>query len=1086
MTAARLHPLPDPPPGFRYYRTRKEVLQAREMFAYQHMLLRAWEEMSLSGVLALNGVPTVYVRDVKTPLTPKQAAEAHRKFWNQGIATVFVLRDPKEVRVFSSTTKPTDEGRATDADIKDRIVEHLDLAAKASQEAWARRFYVQIGTGSYYSAKDRADKFNPRHGVDAYLLANLTAVRDALLLINDTQPPVAHAFLGRILFTGYLCDRGIVDLSDYFKGKPWKHLHELLNACADPTDLVYNTLFPALKKAFNGSMFDADLAQERDVVTSAHFDVIRAFLRGDDLAKQPGQPSLGFWAYDFKFIPVETISAIYESFLEGEDSQGKHASGAFYTPRLLAEMALDRMLTAPGPLYKKGRRFIDPACGSGIFLVLLFNRLSAEWRKAQRRKPTPQTQADELLERLDTLRGVDKNPTACRIACFSLYLAFLDTFDPPGVRAYKLNTGAKLPDLLRRRDAKRAPDHPVIWEAEFLDVVDELADQYDFVIGNPPWGGRGDDQIVHPFMNRTPDLLRAKGRACLLLPAGVFVGRHDDIQERWLRAVTLESVVQLADYSEMLFQQARSPCCIAVFTRDTPDPAHQEIEYITPKVSRVDLREGLIPVEPHDRKWIPLRDLLAQPTQEGKAMLWKSRLWGTPRDVKLLDYLFSLPRLDAQVDVLSKTHRARHKRWATGQGCKPKKRASDPKGRANKPDPRKLKPLGDWSGEDPFMTAELMAEMAYVPEALCPRLAEHLREKNYLPDLLYSKPPDELFCGPLVLFNQGFSEFIYVDYVVRFQHALQSISGPKEDTASLLLLLGYFRSKLARYIIFHTAANVAGERDKAHLFEVMRLPFFPADSEFAPTNAADILEAVAGKFQELQRATAIGAAALLAELRHPFSGDGPLFAYGRSDKKDNERRSEWFEEQRAQAKALQTKVIDPLIYDYFGLTHQERALVEDTVDLFDESDTPGSLEAARSKPTLEVIACGAGLMPYAEMLVATLAGWSNGRLPISPTAEVDAELGIGVLELSTTGPEREFTSRDVSRNFTHAMDRLLRAGQESAGMFVFRRSGLVLDGPRIYVVKPALRGRWTRTAALNDAAEIRGHIAEARRRARSS
>ena len=336
------------------------------------------------------------------------------------------------------------------------------------------------------------------------------------------------------------------------------------------------------------------------------------------------------------------------------------------------------------------------------------------------------------------------------------------------------------------------------------------------------------------------------------------------------------------------------------------------------------------------------------------------------------------------------------------------------------------------------------------------------------------------------MLNQGFSEFIYVDYVVRFQHALQSISGPIEDVESLLFLLGYLRSKLARYIIFHTASSIARERDKAHLFEVMRLPFFLADSEFAVPDAVNIVTAVADKFQELQRSTAIGAAVLLKELRRPLSGDGPLFDHGRSEKANKAYRAEWFKERRAQAESLQRDEIDPLIYDYFGLTRQDRALVEDTVDVFDRSDMPGSLDAARTKPTLELITDGAGLKQYAEMLVETLIGWSNGRLPISASAEVDADVRIGVLELSMKGPQRAFGRRDVSLVFARAMDRLLRAGEEREGMFVFRRNGLVLDGPRIYIVKPALRGQWTRTAALNDAAEIRGHIAEARRRARSS
>ena len=47
MSAALLQPLPDPPRGFRYYHVREDILRTRELFAYQHMLLRAWDEMHL-------------------------------------------------------------------------------------------------------------------------------------------------------------------------------------------------------------------------------------------------------------------------------------------------------------------------------------------------------------------------------------------------------------------------------------------------------------------------------------------------------------------------------------------------------------------------------------------------------------------------------------------------------------------------------------------------------------------------------------------------------------------------------------------------------------------------------------------------------------------------------------------------------------------------------------------------------------------------------------------------------------------------------------------------------------------------------
>ncbi len=303
--------------------------------------------MHLSGVLTLNGIPTVYLREEPNPVTAEVAATAQLQFWNQGVATILLLRDPHHVRVFSSMARPTNPATATDSDIERHLVEKLDLAALAG---WAEKFYIQVGTGHYY-ADARGAKFNPEEAVDAYLLRNLAAVRDELVL-RGLEPQLAHAFLGRLLFTCYLSDRGIIELRNYFKGESWQHLYELLDAFEDPGPALYQTLFPALKRDFNGNMFDEDLADEGSRILPAHFEVIRRFLSGDDIARGQGQGSLGFWAYDFKFIPIETVSAIYENFLEKEDGKGKRDSGAFYTPRFLAEGCTsdlgDEVMRQPG------------------------------------------------------------------------------------------------------------------------------------------------------------------------------------------------------------------------------------------------------------------------------------------------------------------------------------------------------------------------------------------------------------------------------------------------------------------------------------------------------------------------------------------------------------------------------------------------------------------------------------------------------------------------------------------------------------------------------------------------------------------
>ena len=58
------------------------------------------------------------------------------------------------------------------------------------------------------------------------------------------------------------------------------------------------------------------------------------------------------------------------------------------------------------------KRFLDPACGSGIFLVGLFNRLAEEW-KLKNPGARYDRRANGLMDVLRTnLRGVDSRATS--------------------------------------------------------------------------------------------------------------------------------------------------------------------------------------------------------------------------------------------------------------------------------------------------------------------------------------------------------------------------------------------------------------------------------------------------------------------------------------------------------------------------------------------------------------------------------------------------------------------------------------------------------------------------------------------------
>ena len=89
------------------------------------------------------------------------------------------------------------------------------------------------------------------------------------------------------------------------------------------------------------------------------------------------------------------------------------------TPEFVEEFILERTLEpALNQFGLDDFRMIDPACGSGHFLLGSFRHILARWQKQ-----APETNGRELVQRtLDSVHGVDVNPYAVAIARFRLLL----------------------------------------------------------------------------------------------------------------------------------------------------------------------------------------------------------------------------------------------------------------------------------------------------------------------------------------------------------------------------------------------------------------------------------------------------------------------------------------------------------------------------------------------------------------------------------------------------------------------------------------------------------------------------------------
>jgi hypothetical protein len=162
------------------------------------------------------------------------------------------------------------------------------------------------------------------------------------------------------------------------------------------------------------------------------------------------------------------------------------------TPIFVEEFILDQTLTpAIAEFGLTGLKVIDPACGSGHFLLGTFDRLTAAWAEA-----APGVDKGERVQRaLDSINGVDLNPFAIAIARFRLTVAAIKA---AGIRTltaapafrYHLAIGDSLLGGVAHQSTLDLGDGEYFeYDAEDLrEYTGILANgQYHVVVANPPY-----------------------------------------------------------------------------------------------------------------------------------------------------------------------------------------------------------------------------------------------------------------------------------------------------------------------------------------------------------------------------------------------------------------------------------------------------------------------------------------------------------------------------------------------------------------------------------------------------------------------
>jgi predicted type IV restriction endonuclease len=592
--------------------------------------------------------PSVDIRDAASP-----AYQLRRYAWSAKLS-VSILTDFEELAVYDCRKRPEKNDKAT----TDRILifdytQYLDrwdeLFDLFSPEA-IRRGSLDKLVASKKIKKGTAE-------VDAAFLVEIESWRDVLarnialrnagISTRDLNFAVQRT-IDRIVFLRICEDRGI---------EPYGNLQGMTNG-----ENVYARLGEWFRRAdqrYNSGLFyfegERDRGEPPDEMTlglAIDDKPLRDIIRNLYFPDSP---------YEFSVLPAEILGQVYEQFLGKvirltpggqakveEKPEVRKAGGVYYTPAYIVDYIVKntagKLLGPPfppgegrdegglTPKQAAGLRIVDPACGSGSFLIGAYQYL-LDWHRdryvaddpeknARGRNPVlyrsvkglwKLTTAERKRILLDNIFGVDIDPQAVEVTKLSLLLKVLEgESEETLANQLRLFHERALPDLARNIKCGNSLIGPDYYNGHQLNMLDEeercrvnvfdwkaefpvvfKAGGFDAVIGNPPYvsiqtmnergpeevtyfnsryasAGVGNYDIYVVFVERGLSILNARGRLGFILPSKFFATDYG----RPLRGLLSRSraLAAIADFRhEQVFAQATTYTCLLFLSRSPCD-----------------------------------------------------------------------------------------------------------------------------------------------------------------------------------------------------------------------------------------------------------------------------------------------------------------------------------------------------------------------------------------------------------------------------------------------------------------------------------------------------------------------------------
>jgi hypothetical protein len=621
-------------------------------FDFQKDIHQKIKSILPDAIYVFNSQPLILFFDFTE--TDRELTDLYKKVWSfDNTSIIFILRGTS-IEVFNALNYIKNK--------KQNTLEKIDL----SEEEIKRLFNLwELESGNTWNwfQKEYIEKQKGkahRKRVNERLFSNIKEVRNHLTNIDSLVEDEANSLILRLIFIRYLIDRKI-KIDDKLISGNVDDLNErrknFIQLIREPEKL--NQLFVKLNDRFNGVLF-----KEKEL-TLTHSQA--EYLSGVFAGELDGDNSLFkdffFEIFDFSIIPVEVISGIYESLI---DEEKRKLDSAVYTPSFLVDYILkdtvDEFLKNHRP---EDCSIFEVAVGSGIFLVQSLRRIIEKEIELNGNK-------DKILfsERIksfaeNNLYGIDINPQALKVTCFSIYIALLDYLDPADISIYQF---PKLigKNLFESNFFGKLNDKNELESADFENVIKNI--QPKFILGNPPWKSKKDDiihtkwikknnkvvgnfEIAQSFLLRVKDFMNFETKSALILTSTMFYNVSKPTRKfknEVLNTYCVDKFFDLSAVKQSLFETQESPTSIIFFRLSNNNEHFNNIvKHHSLKVNSFLKNFRMLVIEKFDQKEILQRHFIEND------WMFKVALYGNTLDFHLLkrfkDYTKILDLIDNKI-----------------------------------------------------------------------------------------------------------------------------------------------------------------------------------------------------------------------------------------------------------------------------------------------------------------------------------------------------------------------------------------------------------------------------------------------------